>query len=144
MARHARGVDVILGSLAAATVATYAGSIAVVDFFAARVDPANAEAAREIATQAQVALTIFWVVVGGAAFATGIVRDVAIARGFGLGLLVLATLKLFVVDLAAVDVAYRVLSFIGVGAILLGLSFLATKRRSRPRRGSSARRRRSA
>lgn len=125
----------VLGLLGAATVATYAGSIAVVDVFATRVDPANAEAAREIATQAQVALTIFWVVVGAAAFATGIVKDIATARGFGLGLLTLATLKLFVVDLATVEVAYRVLSFIGVGAILLGLSFLATKRRSR--RGAS-------
>lgn len=122
---------VVIGSLAAATVATYAGSIAVVDAFAARVDQATPEAGSEIATQAQVALTIFWVVVGGAAFAAGVIRDIATARGFGLALLTLATLKLFVVDLAAVDVAYRVLSFIGVGAILLGLSFLATKRRSR-------------
>ena len=40
---------------------------------------------------------------------------------FGLGLLTLDTLKLFIVDLASVDVSYRVLSFIGVGLVLLGI-----------------------
>jgi hypothetical protein len=121
----------VLAWLAVASTVTYLGSIAIVDAFAATVDPANPEAAREIATQAQVALTIAWVVAGAVAFAVGIAADVAAARVFGLGLLTLATLKLFLVDLAAVDVSYRVLSFIGVGAVLLGSSFLATKRRAR-------------
>jgi uncharacterized membrane protein len=121
----------VLAGFAVASTVTYLGSIAVVDLFASTVDPANREAARETATQAQVALTIAWVIAGAAAFAAGIVADVAAARVFGLGLLTLATLKLFLVDLAAVEVSYRVLSFIGVGAVLLGSSFLATKRRSR-------------
>ena len=94
-------------------------------------NPVNGDAALEIATQAQVALTIAWVVAGAVAFAAGIVANVAVARVFGLSLLTLATLKLFVVDLASVDVSYRVLSFIGVGVVLLGSSFLATRRRAR-------------
>jgi uncharacterized membrane protein len=65
--------------------------------------------------------------VGGALFAVGLLRDVAAARLFGLGLLGLATLKVFVVDLAELDVAYRVLSFIGLGLVLLGSSLFATR-----------------
>ena len=88
------------------------GSIAVVDAFATFVDPVNGDAALEIATQAQVALTIAWVVAGAVAFAAGSSPTWPSPACSALGLLTLATLKLFIVDLASVDVSYRVLSFI--------------------------------
>jgi uncharacterized membrane protein len=75
-------------------------------------------------------LSIAWVLMGAAAFAVGVVRGVSLARVFGLGLLSLATAKVFLFDLAALDVAYRVLSFIGLGGVLLASSFVASRFRS--------------
>lgn len=69
---------------------------------------------------------------GAAAFAFGLVRRRRIARRFGLGLLALVTVKVFVVDLGSVDVAYRVLSFLGMGLVLLGSAFLAGRFRETP------------
>jgi uncharacterized membrane protein len=46
------------------------------------------------------------------------------ARISGLALLTLVTAKVFVIDLAALDVAYRVLSFVALGVLLLGAAYL--------------------
>jgi len=119
----------------AAAVVVYLGSIAIVDVFQAQVEPLVASS--EIATQAQVALSIAWVLVGGGAFALGLVRGIGLARGFGLALLAVATMKVFLFDLAALDVAYRVLSFIGLGGVLLASSFVAAHFRA-PRGQSPA------
>ncbi|HEY5434673.1 MAG TPA: hypothetical protein VIK13_05530, partial [Candidatus Limnocylindrales bacterium] len=51
---------------------------------------------------------------------------------FGLGLLGLATAKVFFVDLAALDVAYRVLSLVALGVLLL-VSAAVYARTQRPR-----------
>lgn len=103
-------------------------SIAIVDAFQVRLGPGVDS--DEIATQAQVALSIAWVVIGAGAFATGLVRRISVARLFGLGLLSVATAKVFLFDLAALDVAYRVLSFIGLGGVLLASSFVASRFRT--------------
>jgi hypothetical protein len=42
----------------------------------------------------------------------------------------LATAKVFLFDLASLDVAYRVLSFIGLGGVLLASSFVAARFRA--------------
>jgi uncharacterized membrane protein len=125
-------------AFAAAAVVTYLGSISVVDAFAVRVSGTGSLLDTELATQAQVALTIAWVVAGAAAFALGIARDAILARVSGLALLALATAKGFIVDLATVEVAYRVLSFIGLGLVLLGSSFLASNRRRGRHDGSGS------
>jgi uncharacterized membrane protein len=117
------------GAIAAAgAVILYLVSIAIVDAFQTRVTPSTSSS--EIATQAQVALSIAWVLVGAGAFAIGLVRRVGVARGFGLGLLGLATAKVFLFDLAALDVSYRVLSFLGLGGVLLASSFVAARFRA--------------
>jgi uncharacterized membrane protein len=108
---------------AAGAVLLYLGSIAIVDLFQGRIGPGVDPF--EIGTQAQVALSIAWVLVGAGAFAVGLVRGIGLARGFGLALLAVATGKVFLFDLAALDVAYRVLSFIGLGGVLLASSFVA-------------------
>ncbi len=112
----------------AGTTILYLGSIAIIDVFQTRVGQAGAS--DEIATQAQVVLSISWVVVGAAAFAIGLIYRIGIARAFGLGLLALATAKVFLFDLSALDVAYRVLSFIGLGGVLLVSSFVAARFRA--------------
>jgi hypothetical protein len=113
---------------ASGAVILYLVSIAIVDVFQARLTPFAPSS--EIATQAQVALSITWVLVGAGAFAGGLVRGIGVARGFGLGLLGLATAKVFLFDLAALDVSYRVLSFLGLGGVLLASSFVAARFRS--------------
>jgi hypothetical protein len=114
---------------ASGSVVVYAVSIAIVDVFQARLGSGGA-AADEIATQAQVALSIAWVLIGAGLFATGLVEKITLARFFGLGLLSLATAKVFLFDLASLDVAYRVLSFIGLGGVLLASSFVAARFRT--------------
>jgi uncharacterized membrane protein len=106
----------------------YLLSIAIVDAFQTRLG--SGIAPDEIATQAQVALSIAWVLIGAGAFATGLVRRIPLARVFGLGLLSVATIKVFLFDLSSLDVAYRVMSFIGLGGVLLASSFVAARFRT--------------
>jgi uncharacterized membrane protein len=112
----------------AGTVIVYMISIAIIDAFRTRIG--SGMATEEIATQAQVALSIVWVLIGAGAFATGLVRGIGLARLFGLGLLSVATIKVFLFDLSSLDVAYRVLSFIGLGGVLLASSFVAARFRT--------------
>ena len=123
VAGWARGAIALSGA-----VIVYLVSIAIVDLFQARVG--SAADAGEVATQAQVALSIVWVLLGAGAFATGLIGRISLARMFGLGLLSVATAKVFLFDLASLDVAYRVLSFIGLGGVLLASSFVAARFRA--------------
>jgi uncharacterized membrane protein len=133
----ARTVMQLAGAAAASAGVTlvYLISIAIVDAFQARLG--SGTASDEIVTQAQVALSIAWVLIGAGAFATGLVRRISLAHVFGLGLLSAATIKVFLFDLSSLDVAYRVLSFIGLGGVLLASSFVAARFRA-PRGGASA------
>ena len=134
--RERTSTNLAAGAAASAGVTiVYLVSIAIVDAFQARLGPGTAF--REIATQAQVALSIAWVLIGAGAFATGLVRRISLARVFGLGLLSVATIKVFLFDLSSLDVAYRVLSFIGLGGVLLASSFVAARFRSSGRGASS-------
>jgi uncharacterized membrane protein len=114
-------------SIGAGSIALYLGSVGVVDVFRAQVGGSIPTV--DLALQAHVALSIGWVLTGAAAFALGLVRGIAVARLFGLALLILATVKVFLVDLASLDVAHRVLSFIGLGFVLLASAFLAARLR---------------
>jgi uncharacterized membrane protein len=69
-------------------------------------------------------LSISWVVVGAIAFGIGLVRSILEARLSGLGLLALATAKVFLFDLASLEVAYRVISLIALGLLLLTSAWL--------------------
>jgi uncharacterized membrane protein len=107
-------------SLLAAAVAIYALSVSIVDLFQHLVDsPSRDSNVRTYQRQAQVALSILWSVVGGLAFVGGIMLRSAVLRLAGLALLGLATTKVFLYDLSSLDAAYRVVSFIGLGLLLL-------------------------
>jgi uncharacterized membrane protein len=80
-------------------------------------------ALEELQKRAQTGLSILWAVLGGAILIVGITRRVMPERLFALALLALATAKVFIVDLASLDAAYRVLSFIGLGILLLASSW---------------------
>lgn len=108
-------------AVGAGALAVYLLSVGLVDEFQRRVG--GETALEELQKQAQAALSILWAVLGGAVFVGGIARRVAAGRLFGLALLGLATAKVFIVDLASLDAAYRVLSFIGLGLLLLASSW---------------------
>ena len=108
-------------------------SIAIVDAFGARIG--GSTALEELSKQAQVALSVSWTVEGAVLFGAALVRRVGTARQCGLALLALATAKVFLVDLAALDVAYRVLSLVGLGLLLLGCAY--AYQRLRPERVAS-------
>jgi hypothetical protein len=119
--------------LLSASIATYLVSVLVVQWFQGAVGRAGDPF--ESATQAQVALSILWVLLGAASFVIGLGRSIAVARRFGLCLLAIAVIKVFMFDLAALDVAYRVLSLLGLGGVLLASSFFANRLRPGRRRG---------
>jgi hypothetical protein len=115
--------------VAAGVLLVYVGSVAIVDAFAARIG--GATATEELAKQAQVVMSVAWTLTGAITFAVGLARRVGPARQAGLALLALATGKVFLLDLASLDVAYRVLSLIGLGLLLLGSAY--AYQRLRPR-----------
>jgi uncharacterized membrane protein len=114
-------------ALVAGVLAIYLLSVGVVDEFQGRVG--GATSIEDLQKQAQVALSILWAILGGGTFVTGVVRGVAAARIFGLSLLALTTTKVFLYDLASLDAAYRVLSFIGLGILLLVSAYVYQRMR---------------
>ncbi|MFI5259273.1 MAG: DUF2339 domain-containing protein [Candidatus Limnocylindrales bacterium] len=114
--------------IAAGVAAIYLLSVAVVDQFRLQVGTRPLE---ELQKGAQVGLSVLWSILGAAGFAAGLAVHRPPIRLFGLGLLGLATAKVFLVDLAALDVSYRVLSFIALGFLLL-ISAAVYSRMQRP------------
>lgn len=68
------------------------------------------------------AVTIWWGLFAVALLVLGFARRVPIVRHAGLGLMIIAAAKAVVVDLATVDAAWRVASFIALGALMLGIA----------------------
>ena len=103
--------------IATAIALVYLLSVAAVDAFATRVG--GAVATEELQKQGQVALSVIWAISGVVAFVAGLRFRRLETRLAGLALLALATAKVFLFDLSALDVAYRVVSLIALGLILL-------------------------
>lgn len=72
----------------------------------------------------QTALSVLWTVYALLVVTLGMRRGSRGARLGGLGLFGVTVVKVFVIDLAGLDAIYRILSFVGVGALLLLASFL--------------------
>jgi uncharacterized membrane protein len=75
----------------------------------------------------QVAFSIFWSAFAVACVATGFRTRVAALRYCGLTLLAITLVKIVVVDLGHISTGYRVLSFMGLGLLMLGTSVLYGK-----------------
>jgi uncharacterized membrane protein len=129
------------GALAAAGAAClYLISIGVVDVFAGEAfGPPQASWARvdELAKQAHVALSVTWTAVGVLVTAAGLLLRRAQLRVAGLAVLALASAKVFVFDLASLDVAYRVVTLIVLGILLIAIALAWT--RLKPASESAAR-----
>jgi hypothetical protein len=103
--------------IGAAVMTVYVVSVLAIDIVGLRVGPGTD--LDELQTQGQVVLSVLWAILGVGALVYGIRADVREARQGGLLLLALATAKVFLFDLAALDVAYRVISLIALGLLLL-------------------------
>jgi uncharacterized membrane protein len=77
----------------------------------------------------QVSLSVVWTLYGAGLLLVGRVRRSRLLRLSALALLGLTTLKVFFWDLSYLDSAYRIVSFIVLGAILLAVSYLYQKSR---------------
>jgi uncharacterized membrane protein len=76
---------------------------------------------------AQFTYSAFFMVFGAVLLALGFWRRVAFLRWQGLVLLAVAIGKVFTVDVSALSQGYRILSFLGLGALLLAVSFAYQK-----------------
>ncbi len=123
-------------ALGAGATFVYAVSVAIVAVFQGMVG--GATATEELAKQAQVALSVCWTLIGVVALIVGMRTGRALVRQSGLALLGLATAKVFAIDLASMDVAYRALVLAGLGALLLLSAWLFTRNRSGRPGGSGA------
>jgi uncharacterized membrane protein len=114
---HRRWLRYVVGVLV-----VYLLSVLAVDVVGARVG--GVIAVEELRTQGQVVLSILWAALGVGAFMYGLRSGRSELRQGGLVLLAVATSKVFLFDLAALDVAYRVISFIALGLLLLASAWL--------------------
>jgi uncharacterized membrane protein len=81
--------------------------------------------------QGQMVLSVFWALVGVAVLVTGLQRDLHALRLAGLALLGVTVAKVFLFDLATLSSMYRVVSFIGLGVLLLAGAFVWQRLRPR-------------
>jgi uncharacterized membrane protein len=80
-----------------------------------------------------------WMIYGAILMFLGFRRGSAFLRWQAMALLGLTILKVFLVDTSMLDLGYRILSFIGLGVILLAISFLYQRGRlSLPGAGASS------
>ncbi len=90
----------------------------------------HSELVREIEWRTQVGLSVLWTLYAAAAMAWGFIRSAPAVRYAALGLFGLTIAKVFVVDLSTISTLYRIVSFLILGLVLLGVSFLYQKLRS--------------
>ncbi|MBB5056601.1 putative membrane protein [Granulicella aggregans] len=82
----------------------------------------------EIALQTALSISAFLMVYGAGLLAAGFWKHSAFLRWQGLGLLVIAILKTFLYDVRSLSQGYRVASFLGLGALLMAVSFAYVRR----------------
>jgi uncharacterized membrane protein len=101
-----------LGAIGAATGVVYLGSLLIVSV-------AGVDAEGGVTQAGQVWLSAFWTVTGLGAVVFGLVRRLGSVRLAGLALLGVAIVKVWTYDLAELEELARVLSFVGLGLLLL-------------------------
>jgi uncharacterized membrane protein len=82
------------------------------------------EALRKYTNQQQVALSLVWLVYSILLIGYGIWRRMLSLRIIAIIIFGIAILKIFIYDLSFLETLYRIFSFIGLGLILLSVSFL--------------------
>jgi len=129
-ASSVRGEASVAANFLAAAALVYLGSILIVDTI-------GVTALGESRQAGQVWLSAFWTVTGLGAVVWGLVRRSAEVRLGGLALLGIAIAKVWTYDLAQLEELARVLSFIGLGLLLLVGAF--AYQRIKPGKGADER-----
>jgi uncharacterized membrane protein len=80
--------------------------------------------ATDAAFSTQISYSAWFMLLGAALLGLGFGRGRAALRWQGLVLLSVAAAKVFLVDMSRLDQGYRVLSFLGLGLLLLAISFV--------------------
>ena len=106
----------------AAVALLYLASTAVVTPF--ETDTAIDSALLSAHQQGQMVLSVFWGFVGLGTVVAGLRRDLSVVRIAGLALLGVAVTKVFLFDLATLTSVYRVVSFVGLGLLLMAGGFM--------------------
>ncbi len=87
------------------------------------------DAARHLQWKRQVGLSVLFTIYAAAALGWGLARRVPAVRYGALGLFGIVIVKVFLVDLAELQAIYRILSFLVLGLVLLGVSYVYQRRR---------------
>ena len=77
-------------------------------------------------------MSALWALTGIAALAIGLRSNRRLVRYGALGLILMATAKVFLFDLATLSSLYRVASFLALGLLLLVGAFIWQRTRPRP------------
>lgn len=77
-----------------------------------------------IQNERQLAMSGLWLLYSIAVMVIGILRGARAPRFLAIGLFGLAIVKIFIVDLSFLETLYRIFSFVGLGLILLTVSYL--------------------
>ena len=123
-----------LAALAGAS-ALYLLSIGTVDVFAGEAhDLAYGSWVRidELAKEAHVALSVLWTAAGVVVLGFGLLLRRVELRVAGLVVLGMATVKVFLFDLSSLDVAYRVITLVFLGLLLVGSAYAWGRMRPMP------------
>lgn len=87
------------------------------------VDPGAGERYHRLSIARDFTYSAVWMIYGAALMAVGFRRRSAFLRWQALVLIAVTVVKVFTYDVSQLDTGYRVLSFIALGVILLGISF---------------------
>lgn len=88
---------------------------------------ASREEIIRLSNRAQLTLSMVWVLYSVALMVAGIWRRKQGARMMAFGLFGLTTLKIFLFDLSFLETLYRIISFIALGLILIGISYVYSR-----------------
>lgn len=72
--------------------------------------------------------SVCWILYSGIITAIGIFKNKEFLKLSGIGLCILSILRIFIYDLANVDILYKFIAFLTLGAILMILSYIYNKR----------------
>src|SRR5882762_8601811 len=98
------------------------------DYFGKTVTGIDADLARHLS------LSVLWTVYATILILVGVQQKSALLRWQALALFGLVVVKVFIYDLASLDRAYRILSFLVLGSVLMIVSFLYTRRAAKGHR----------
>ena len=125
-AERARAVLRMAGFLGVLVV-LWAGTLEIDRAFEQMIAAGSTGVFRDPRLAKQVAFSIFWSLFAVSAVVAGFRFRTAGLRYFGLGLFAVTVLKVVLLDMSQVQTGYRVLSFLGLGLLLMGTSVLYGK-----------------